>query len=69
MVPITWDYNDKYNSSGPTGTHDMTVNPLFVNPGTMDFHLQSASPVLTTDDSSVLGLSFMGACGTSGTCP
>jgi len=65
----TWDYNDKYNSSGPTGTHDMTVNPLFVNPGTMDFHLQSASPVLTTDDSSVLGLSFMGACGTSGTCP
>ncbi len=65
----TWDYNDKYNSSGPTGTHDMTVNPLFVNPGTMDFHLQSTSPVLTTDDSIVLGLSFMGACGTSGTCP
>ncbi|HET9285402.1 MAG TPA: choice-of-anchor D domain-containing protein [Candidatus Angelobacter sp.] len=65
----TWDYNDKYNSSGPTGTHDMTVNPLFVNPGAMDFHLQLTSPVLTTDDSSVLGLSFMGACGTSGTCP
>lgn len=65
----TWDYNDKYNSSGPTGTHDMTVNPLFVNPGAMDFHLQSTSPVLTTDDSSILGLSFMGACGTSGTCP
>jgi hypothetical protein len=65
----TWDYNDKYNSTGPTGTHDMTVNPLFVNPGAMDFHLQSTSPVLTTDDSSVLGLSFMGACGTSGTCP
>ena len=65
----TWDYNDKYNSSGPAGTHDMTDNPLFVNPSTMDFHLQSASPVLTTDDSSVLGLSFMGACGTSGTCP
>ncbi|HEX2327524.1 MAG TPA: choice-of-anchor D domain-containing protein [Candidatus Angelobacter sp.] len=64
-----WDYNDKYNSSGPTGTHDMSVNPLFVNPGSMDFHLQSTSPVLTTDDSSVLGLSFMGACGTSGTCP
>jgi len=65
----TWDYNDKYNSSGPAGTHDMTDNPLFVNPSAMDFHLQSASPVLTTDDSSVLGLSFMGACGTSGTCP
>jgi len=65
----TWDYNDKYNSSGPTGTHDMTVNPLFVNPSTMDFHLQSTSPVLTTDDSSVLGLPYMGACGTSGTCP
>jgi hypothetical protein len=65
----TWDYNDKYNSSGPTGTHDMTVNPLFVNPGAMDFHLQSTSPVLTTDDSSVLGVPYMGACGTSGTCP
>ena len=65
----TWDYNDKYNSSGPTGTHDMTVNPLFVNPSTMDFHLQSTSPVLTTDDSSVLGLPYMGACNTSGTCP
>jgi hypothetical protein len=64
-----WDYNDKYNSSGPSGTHDMTVNPLFVNPSTMDFHLQSASPVLTTDDSSVLGVPYMGACGTSGTCP
>jgi hypothetical protein len=65
----TWDYNDKYNSSGPSGPHDMTINPLFVNPGTMDFHLQSTSPVLTTDDSSVLGVPFMGACGTSGTCP
>ena len=65
----TWDYNDKYNSSGPTGPHDMTINPLFVNPGTMDFHLQSTSPVLTTDDSSVLGVPYMGACGTSGTCP
>jgi hypothetical protein len=65
----TWDYNDKYNSSGPSGAHDMTVNPLFVNPGAMDFHLQSTSPVLTTDDSSVLGVPYMGACGTSGTCP
>jgi hypothetical protein len=65
----TWDYNDKYNSSGPTGPHDMTINPLFVNPGAMDFHLQSTSPVLTTDDSSVLGVPYMGACGTSGTCP
>ena len=65
----TWDYNDKYNSSGPSGPHDMTINPLFVNPGAMDFHLQSTSPVLTTDDSSILGLPYMGACGTSGTCP
>src|ERR1051326_3182390 len=67
---VNWDYNDKYGTAGgPSGAHDMTVNPLFVNPGAMDFHLQSTSPVLTTDDSSILGLSFMGACGTSGTCP
>jgi hypothetical protein len=65
----TWDYNDRYNSSGPTGAHDVNVNPLWANPATMNFLLQSGSPVLTTGDSSVLGLPYMGACGTSGTCP
>lgn len=67
---VTWDYNDKYGTAGgPLGAHDMSVNPLFVSPGTMDFLLQSGSPVFTTGNSSVLGLSYMGACGTSGTCP
>jgi hypothetical protein len=47
----------------------VNVNPLWINPGTMDFHLQSGSPVLTTGDSSVLNVPYMGACGTSGTCP
>jgi hypothetical protein len=67
---LTWDYNDKYGTSGGgSGSHDMSVNPLFVNPSTMDFHLQSGSPVLNDANSSILNLTFMGACGTSGTCP
>ena len=66
----TWDYNDKYGTAGgPSGSHDMSVNPLFVNPGAMDFHLQSTSPVLNSGYSSLLGLSYLGACGTSGKCP
>ena len=67
---VTWDYNDKYGTAGgPSGAHDMSVNPLFLNPGTMDFHLQSSSPVLNSGSSSILGLSYIGACGTSGICP
>jgi hypothetical protein len=67
---VTWDYNDKYGTAGgPSGAHDLRVNPLFVNPSTMDFHLQSTSPVLNTGNSAVLGDTYMGACGTSGTCP
>jgi HYDIN/CFA65/VesB-like, Ig-like domain len=67
---VSWDYNDKYQTSGgPTGAHDVSVNPLFVNPGSMDFHLQSTSPVLNSGFSSILNVPYMGACGTSGTCP
>jgi len=67
---VTWDYNDKNGTAGgPSGAHDMSVNPLFLNPSTMDFHLQSTSPVLNSGSSSVLGLSYIGACGTSGNCP
>jgi hypothetical protein len=67
---VTWDYNDKYGTAGgPSGAHDLSVNPLFVNPSTMDFHLQSTSPVLNTGNTGILGLTYMGACGTSGTCP
>jgi hypothetical protein len=67
---VTWDYNDKYGTAGgPSGAHDLSVNPLFVNPSTMDFHLQSTSPVLNIGNSGILGLTYMGACGTSGTCP
>jgi Abnormal spindle-like microcephaly-assoc'd, ASPM-SPD-2-Hydin len=66
----TWDYNDKYGASGgPSGAHDMNVDPLFVNPGTMDFHLQSGSPLLNSGNSNILGVPYIGACGTSGTCP
>lgn len=67
---LTWDYNDKYQTAGgPTGPHDMGVDPLFVNPGSMDFHLQSGSPVLNSGNSTILNVPYMGACGTSGTCP
>ena len=67
---VTWDYNDKYTSTGgPSGAHDLSVNPLFVNPGAIDFHLQSTSPVLEAGNSSILGLAYIGACGTSGPCP
>jgi len=65
-----WDYNDKFGTSGgPSGSHDMNVNPLFVNPGSMDFHLQSTSPLLNSGFSSILNVPYVGACGTSGTCP
>jgi HYDIN/CFA65/VesB family protein len=65
-----WDYNDKYGTSGgPSGPHDMSVNPLFVSPGTMDFHLQSTSPLLNSGYSPILSVPYIGACGTSGTCP
>lgn len=66
----SWDYNDKDGTSGgPSGSHDMNVNPLFVNPGAMDFHLQSTSPVLNSGFSTILNVPYIGACGTSGTCP
>lgn len=67
---VTWDYNDKYGTSGGlSGSHDMNVNPLFVNPGAMDFHLQSTSPILNSGYSTILNVPYMGACGTSGNCP
>jgi len=80
--PINWDYNDvcatqsTCNTTGnyfyTPGPHDVfKVNPLYMNSaGTPpDFRLQSASPVLNIGNSSILGLTFMGACDTSGTCP
>ena len=66
----TWDYNDKFGTSGgPSGSHDVSIDPLFVNPGSLDFHLQSGSPVLNSGFSSILNVPYIGACGTSGTCP
>jgi hypothetical protein len=67
----SWDYNDKYQTTGnaPSGAHDQNVNPLFVDPNAMNFHLQSGSPVVNSGNSSILNVPYMGACGTSGTCP
>lgn len=67
----SWDYNDKYGVyyGGASGAHDSSANPLFVSPGTMDFHLQSGSSLLNSGNSSVLNVPYIGACGTSGNCP
>jgi len=66
----TWDYNDKYTTSGgPSGAHDLALNPLFVDPSTMDFHPQSTSPVLKAGNSNILGLPYMGALGTTASPP
>jgi len=72
---VTWDYNDDGASSGSVtepsfaGAHDVNgVNPQYVSVP-CDFHLQSTSPVRNSGDSSILGVSYMGACGTSGPCP
>jgi hypothetical protein len=70
---ISWDYNDKYQTtqggSTPNGAHDHSVDPQWVNPSAFDFHLQSTSPVLNSGNSSILAVPYIGACGTSGTCP
>ncbi len=65
---ITWDYNDKYQTSGGnSGSHDLGVNPLFVSPSTMNFYLQSGSPVLNAGNPNIIsGVTWMGALGTSG---
>jgi len=67
---ITWDYNDKYQNAGDgSGSHDLSVDPLFVNPNGMDFHLQAMSPVLNAGNPNIIpGVTWMGALGT-GTSP
>jgi hypothetical protein len=62
---LTWDYNDKYNASGGgSGPHDVSVDPLFVNPSAMDFRLQSGSSVLNAGNPNIVaGITWMGALG------
>jgi hypothetical protein len=70
---ISWDYNDKYQTtqggSTPNGAHDVSLDPQWIDPSALNFHLQSTSPVLNNGNSSILGVPYIGACGTSGTCP
>lgn len=57
-------YNDFFlnTSDGPTGSNAITattptplgVDPLFVNPGLLDFHLRENSPCIDTGDPSIL---------------
>jgi hypothetical protein len=66
MTP-TWDYNDDggthTSAIGPVGPHDLKgANPLYMNAGAQDFHLQSSSPCIGAGVSGLpSGLSNMGA--------
>ena len=42
---VGWDYNDNVQAS-TIGSHDMHVDPMFMNAGAHDFHLQPTSPVI-----------------------
>ena len=53
---MVWDYNNIFNTTSgghPTGTGNITTDPLFVNPGT-DFHLGTGSPCIDTGDPAIL---------------
>jgi hypothetical protein len=61
---ISWDFNDKYQISGQrnSGPHDLSEDPLFVNPNAMNFHLETASPVLNAGNPNLIsGITWMGA--------
>ncbi len=62
---VTWDYNDKYQTTnGGSGAHDLSVDPGFVDPAGMDFHLKATSPVLKAGNPNLLpGVTWMGALG------
>jgi parallel beta-helix repeat protein len=63
LTPLVVDHNDIYNASGPaygpgcpdqTGTYgNLSVDPLFTNPTTADFHLSPGSPAIDTGNNSV----------------
>ena len=69
---ITWNYNDDGGSLGrdtytgvSLGANDVSnMDPLYVNIGGLDAHLQAASPVLDAGKSSLLpSVTWMGALG------
>jgi hypothetical protein len=53
-----WDYNDNVQSSA-IGSHDMHANPMYVNAGAHDYHLQSGSPLIGKGTN--VGLPFSGS--------
>jgi hypothetical protein len=53
-----WDYNDNV-LTGPIGSHDLSVDPLFWNAGVGDFHLQPGTRVI--DKGTDVGLPYNGS--------
>lgn len=59
---LTADYNDvwangeDYCAQMSPGSHDLSADPLFVDPGIADFHLQPESPCIDVGDNSAPGL-------------
>jgi len=53
-ITATSDYNNVWNNSGGNysqitpGTHDISVDPLFVEVSSSDFHISSSSPVINS---------------------
>ena len=54
----TWDYNDNVQSR-TIGSHDMHIDPQYVNAGAHNFHLQSSSPVIRKGTN--VGLPYLGS--------
>lgn len=62
VTPPTWRYNDVFPASftgfaDPTGTNgNLSLDPLFIDPATEDFHLMSPSPCVDTGDPAFLDI-------------
>lgn len=59
---VTWDYNDKFVTSGaPSGTHDIVINPAYVNPNNADFRPTNTTVLTGAGGSGVTAFPYFGA--------